>query len=523
MNNFDENQNINNIEPEEEFSTVFSDPLLHKTVADGKKGNGKKRLLNVVAGLLAVAILIGGVFAVVKLIPKMDDEGTSSTTPKITVLEMADKDIKKVTLTNKNGTFVMNNTASKDDDGEEEYSWSLNGYKDSVISQSALSNITANVLNISALREITSKTAAECGLSNPQVNAEVLKSDDTAFSVLVGDKSPDNSGVYVKLSTQDKIYLVPGEIDKNLTFTALDLANTEAIAPITLGSKYSEYMADGTVVTCDKLTLTGKNFGNGLVFTQNNDEDVSNLVPFLISSPINRIANNVDYALAPYNSGIAVSGAYALDVSAQTLNSLGFNSPDIALTAKFDDYSYSFKFKEQADGGYAVWHTGCELILKVEDTALELFKCDTISFYSPWVCFVAIDDLNGMNVVADGKEYKFDIKVDTAEDAEEKYIINYNGKKLTASIFQEFYRYCISLEASDFIIENANTKPEYELTFNYSAKGRKAMVVKFYRVSATKYQFSVDGEMLGRVNATDVTRISDYIEDVIKNKEITLS
>ena len=146
MNNFDENQNINNIEPEEEFSTVFSDPLLHKTVADGKKGNGKKRLLNVVAGLLAVAILIGGVFAVVKLIPKMDDEGTSSTTPKITVLEMADKDIKKVTLTNKNGTFVMNNTASKDDDGEEEYSWSLNGYKDSVISQSALSNITANVL-----------------------------------------------------------------------------------------------------------------------------------------------------------------------------------------------------------------------------------------------------------------------------------------------------------------------------------------------------------------------------------------
>ena len=84
MNNFDENQNINTSEIEE-VSTIFSDPLSHKTVADGKKGNGKKRLLTVIAGLLSVAILICGVFAVVKLVPKMEDDG-NTTTAKITVL-----------------------------------------------------------------------------------------------------------------------------------------------------------------------------------------------------------------------------------------------------------------------------------------------------------------------------------------------------------------------------------------------------------------------------------------------------
>ncbi len=522
MNNFDENQNINTPEMEEEFSTIFSDPLLHKTVADEKKGNGKKRLLNLVAGLLAVAVLIGGVFAVVKLIPKMDND-TDSAVPKITVLEMSEKDIKKVTLTNKNGTFVLKNTASKDDDGEDVYSWSLNEYKDVVISQTALSEIAANVLNISALREITSKTAEQCGLSNPQVKAEVVKGDDSTFSVLIGDKSPDNSGVYVKLSTQDKIYLVSGEIDTNLTFTALDLANAESITPITLGDKYSDYLSNGVVMTFDKLTLTGKNFGSGLVFTENNDPDISELVPFLITSPVDRIANNVEYALAPYSTGIAVSGAYALDASEQTLSKLGFNSPDIALTAKFKDYSYSFKFKKQADGGYAVWHTGCELILKVDDTALDLFNCDTISFYSPWICFIGIDELNGFDVVAKGKEYNFDIKIDETEGVEEDTIVNYNGKKLNADNFKTFYRYCISLEASDFVIENVNVQPEYELRFNYSAKGRKAAVIKFYRVSATKYQFSVDGEMLGKVNAIDVNRIADYVENVINNKDITLS
>ena len=521
MNNFDENQNINTSEIEE-VSTIFSDPLSHKTVADGKRGNGKKRLLTVIAGLLSVAILICGVFAVVKLVPKMEDDG-NTTTAKITVLEIADKNIKKITLTNKNGTFDIKNAVSKNDDGEEVYTWSLNDYKDDVISQTALSDITANVLNISALREITSKTAEQCGLENPQVKAEVLKSDETTFSVLIGDKSPDNSGVYVKLSTQDKIYLVSGDIDTRLTFTTLDLANTESILPIELGDKYSKYLANGVVATFDKLTITGKNFGNGVVFVPNNNEDISDVVPFLITSPVERIANNVEHVMTPYNTGIAVSGAYALDASAQTLNSLGFNSPDIALTAKFDDYSYSFKFKKQSDGGYAVWHTDCQLILKVEDTALELFKCDTVSFYSPWVALVSIDDLNGLDVVAEGKQYKFDIKVDTAEDAKEKYIINYNGKKLTASIFQEFYLYCISLEASDFAIENVNGTPEYQLTFNYSAKGKKSTVVKFYRISDTKYQYSVDGEMIGKINATDVIRMREYVENAANNKEFTLS
>ncbi len=519
MNNFDENQNINGADNADEFSTVFSDPSAHKNTAEHKTGNGKKRLRNIIASVLAVALLITSTLLAIKLIPEKNDESTQST--KITVLEMSDNDVQKITVNNQNGGFVLNNTTSDEDAESEIYTWMLDGYEEGIISSDMVSNIASSVLNISALREITTRTAEECGLLSPKIKADVVKNDKTEFSVLIGEKSLDNTGVYLKLSTQDKIYLVT-DLDEELTFTALDLADTSSIPALTLENKYSDYLAEGVLNTFEKLTVSGKKFPEKIVFIQNNDDRLTDVVPYIISEPVYRIANNAEVAFVPFGTGVSVSGAYALDVKPKTLNELGLNSPDIAVTAKFDDYSYTFKFKKQQDGDYAVWHTDAKHILKVSESALELFKYDTVNFYSPWICFISIDELSGFEVISNDKNYKFDIKVDNSEDAEETYVINYNGKKLTASNFQEFYRYCISLEASDFVIEDVKGNPSCELRFNYSEKGRESSIIKFYKISATKYQFSVDGEMIGKVNASDVNRIVDYAESVIIDKEIDI-
>ena len=102
MNNFDENQNIEINEENDELSTVFADPAAHKVTADGKKNQNKKRIMSIIAGVLAVAVLIGGTVAVVKLIPeKEDDDGTTSQTPQINVLSMKEAEVKNVTIKTK--------------------------------------------------------------------------------------------------------------------------------------------------------------------------------------------------------------------------------------------------------------------------------------------------------------------------------------------------------------------------------------------------------------------------------------
>ena len=51
----------------EEDSTVFSAPVEHKKKA--VKNGGKKRLTSIIAACVAVAVLLGGTIAIIKLIP----------------------------------------------------------------------------------------------------------------------------------------------------------------------------------------------------------------------------------------------------------------------------------------------------------------------------------------------------------------------------------------------------------------------------------------------------------------------
>ena len=522
-NSFDENQNIQSTEETEELSTVFSDPTAHNKTSENKKGNGKKRITMIVAGVLAVAVLIGSTVAVVKLIPeKTDDDATSSNEiPEISVLKLEVKDVKKVTVLNENGTFVINNTVSKDEDDKETYTWSLQGYDEDVISEYSVSSIAESVIEISALREITSKSAEACGLINPKVTATVTKSDDTDYSVLVGDKSPDNTGIYLKLSNSDKVYLISDSLDTSLNFTALDLATTAALSALELGEGYDEYKSNDAIATFDEMTISGKNFDKRVVVKPNDDEMFADLQPFVLTSPVKRVAQNAENVLPLFSSSVPVAGAYALDAKPETLKSLGLNTPDVEVTIKIKDIEYTYKFTKQSDGNYAVWHTGCKMIPMVSESANPVLTYNTLSLYSTWVHLQSIDELSEFKVKSEGKEYDFNIKVDDSEDADEKYIIKYGGKKLTSENFQNFYQYCISLTASEFVVDNVTGSPEYEITYIYS-EGRKPTKISFYRISATKYQFSVDGEMIGKVNASDINRIADYVKKVANDETITI-
>ncbi len=524
MNSFDENQNIENIEAAEEVSTVFSDPTAHKINADGKKNANKKRITTIIAGVLAVALLVGTTIAVVKLIPeKKDDDGTSSTIPQIEVLTVAEEEMQKLTVKNENGSFVLNNEIEEDEDGDEECVWSIEGYDIDVIDDYALYNIASNFMNLTAIREITTKTDEQCGLTAPKITADIIKTDNSTVSVLVGDKSPDNSGTYVKLAGSDEIYLVSGGIDESLSFKALDLANTEALQAIQLPDGHDDYISNDVVATFDTITVSGKNFDKKVVIEPNSDETLSNIHPFVLTAPIKRYAENYDVALALFNTTISVTGAYSLDVKPETIKALGLDSPDVEVTGKFGEVTYTYKFKKQEDGSYAVWHTDCKHIKQVSADTTDMFLYNTRSFYSTWVHLQSIDELSGFIVRSEGKEYKFDITVDKSEDAKERYVIKYNGKKLTASNFQEFYQYCIAFTASDFDPQEVTGTPDYEFTYIYSDTSQKSVKIAFYRVSATKYQFSVDGEQVGHTNASDVNRIANYVKQVSEDKTITVA
>ena len=521
MNNFPENENLN---AEEEFSTVFSDPEQHKTVAQ-KNGN-KKRLKIVITALVMVAVLVSGTFAVVKLIPKKPEDTSTPSLEEIEVLSQSDTDYKTVTVTNQNGSFKFYSVVTKaqDEESEDTINWYMDGYDKSLVNTSGISQIIDSLTEISASREITEKTPEECGLENPVIKADVITKDDGRFSVLIGNKSPDNAGIYLKLSTKDTIYLVSSGIDTTLTFAALDLANTEAIPGLSVDDKYSDYTDDGVLTRFDSITISGANFEKSVVIEPNNDKLTAEVMPYMVTAPTKRAAENTDSMLSLFSSGVTVSGAYSFDVSDNTLKTLGLDNPDFVATVKLQDFTYSYKFKLQSDGGYAVITDDSLMVKKVDASSCQYLGYTTTDFYSTWVFMESIDNISNLTIKTKDKTYSFDVKENPdSQSDDDEYIVTYEGKSLWASNFQTFYRFCISLACSEFITDEISGSDELSIIYSYNDGKTPPITVSFKKASATKYQYSLNGTAMGRINASDFNRIDKYLGQLIKGETVTFN
>lgn len=532
MSNLPENENLNNIKEQgaaEEFSTVFSAPAEHKKQASDKT---KKRWPKVVAAVLAVAVLIGGTVAVVKLIPEREENTVSTpAVEEITVLDEKSKDYKTVTVTNSKGTFkfysvteVKESTDTASSGSTETVTWYLDGYDKSLIDTYSAGDVVGSIAAIKASREITEKSAADCGLSSPAVKVEVVKKDNSAFTATFGSLSPDNSGVYMQLSTSDKIYLVDTGLKDGFEFVAIDFAESSALPAIGVTNDMTDYVDDsGALKTFDSITLTGANLGEKVVIEPNDDSLLSQYMAFIITSPARRIADKVDEVYNLFKSGLSVSGTYSFDVSAATLKKFGLDNPDFVATMKAGKASLTYKFKLQSDGNYAVICDSSKTVKYIAPTSAPYLSYKVTDFYSSQVCLVGIDNLKGFKVTTPEKTYEFGITVDSSEDAEEKYIITYEGKKLTASNFQSFYQLCISLSCNDFTVDSLSDKPEYAISFIFNDEIGTTSNVEFIKASATKYQCRIDGMNMGKINSSDLKKIAKYVEMVARDEKINYS
>ena len=203
------------------------------------------------------------------------------------MLDKSSDDFKTVTVTNKSGTFKLYSEEEKDESSSSSSDtsssstktvWYLDGYAKDVINSSSVSGIVSSAASVTASREVTAKSAAECGLESPAVKADFVTKDGAEFSLLIGGESPDGTGTYIKLSTDDKIYINDSSIDSSLEFDALSLAATDSIAGVPTSDLSSDYKDDnGDLSSFDSITLTGSNFPEKLTIAPNTDKNLSTL------------------------------------------------------------------------------------------------------------------------------------------------------------------------------------------------------------------------------------------------------
>lgn len=522
MNNDFENEKTTQID--DEFSTVFSDPAAHKQVK-AKKSN---KALIMVALCLVVAIIIGSGYWIVKNYA-VDDGDKSTSDNTIELVDYDAGDMKTVTVTNKNGTFTFYSESKQvvdEETGKEitQIDWYVKGYDKTFTSSGIIEQKVEQIVDFDAVRDITTKTDKDCGLENPVLTANVETLEGEKFTVLVGDQSPDNMGVYVKVSSKEKIYIVSDSLAEALNFTDIDLASTEAQGGITLSDKYDKYFSDGKLIDFDSITLSGKYFDEKLVFELNDDSLLGDYIPYLVTSPTKRSAENVDGVFSVFADGFPVSGAYAYDVKNKTLAKFGLDNPDYRLSAKFKDYTYTYKFKKQEDGYFAVVGSDSKVVKKISADEATFLYYRTEDFYSKTVFMVSIDDISNLTLKTETKTYSFDIEKNPSGSEElNKYIVECDGKVYNSSYFQSFYQYLCMLEVMDFDTEKVKGEPELTITYNYNDSKREPTVIKFYKVNATKYQCFVDGIDMGKIGSSSFKKISKNLESLLQGKQVIVN
>ncbi|MBQ6847661.1 MAG: DUF4340 domain-containing protein [Clostridia bacterium] len=498
---------------QEEISTIFSDPAEHREI----KKKQKKLLPKIVAGVLCIGILIASTVAIVKLIPEKEEENSTPVFDTVNVMSLETDELSEVTVENSNGTTKLYSKTVEKTSGED-IDWFLSGVDSELTVSLTIENVVNYVANITAIREITAKTAEECGFDSPVIKAEVVPKKGDTYTVLIGAKSPDNGGYYLKLAEKDNIYLVTEDVYTSLEFNDLDFATSAGIDGFDAEDEsISSYYENDVLSRFDNLTIYDKDYQKPLIIVENSDAATSDYYAYMITSPDNKLlaTGRTDELISLYTSGITTSGAYSYDVSDASLKKFGLDKPDLQTTMSLGNTSLTYKFALQEDGYYAVISNESRLIQKVQPSLLtNIVDLDYEDYYSTALFVANISDMANFTVTTPDKTFSFDLvknEVDEDEtDPEKLYTITSGERKLVVENFQNLYMQCLLLQTKDFAADKITSNPE--ITFSITLHSGKKLKVEFTKVNSTRYQCEVDGIYMGRVSTTSLNDVLDNAE-----------
>lgn len=507
----------------EEESTIFSAPVAHK---ESKKGSNMVRngLLTTVL-LLCIACLAASLWI---FVPKMEEDLTSSnpeidTTP-LWSLKTADLDA--VTLTEGKNAIeffsVEEETETSSDSSTKE--WHIKGVDNTLISMDK-TGIVINAITSLEYLKVMQDTSADYGFASPLFKVDI-KAEDSAKDklLLIGSKTADESGVYLKIDGEDTVYLAETDFLSYLNVNPLYFADTTGLPAFSKDSDYTgEYFTDGALTNFDRIVIEGTNLSEKMTLEKNTG--ILDFGSYIITSPTHRYANteNVSGIYGVFTNGLSGTGVYSFKATAEEQKVYGLNNPDFTATLYAGNESRTFKAKKQTDGSYALVGDGLRVILKVDAKNLPFATLASHEFYSNFLFIESLTEVSTITVTEGSSSHKFEVITETKENDEgekENQIKNIkaNGKEIDTKNFQNYYEYLLWLSSVEFnFIDTSNMTADTTIKITHN-DGTKDTVIKYYKISDMRYQVEINGEKMGVISASSYKTIFKYADNVANGK-----
>ncbi len=569
MKNNDGKKDVSDIEKnfDVENSTIFTsndsvnDPTGKKAKKDKTEGgvsNKSKGFVKMIAGLLAVAVVMAGVMITLKFawpVADSDDEETETQSSVIDLtasanvalkdMKNADKNaisnVSKVTLDSSKGKIEIvpdKIVKTKDDNGNEIESvdYKVVGYKNIPLDSSVADNVVSNILDVKASQKLGGEwTDAQCGLDKPQVSVKVNMADGSSFDYSVGKQVPDgNNNFYAKTSLKDGIYLVSSEYLDDFYKAITDFVDMTIFEALTASGDNDTYFENSSLVKFDKINIDGSHVKNPITLGYNESSNESLI--YRVSSPVSTYADDekISNILSPLSSGMTASSAVMINPTAADLKKYGLDKPYFEIKYVVKGKTYTLKFSElgaDTEGYYCCMVDNVPVIYNILESSYEFIEWDLTDIRSNLLYVRNIETIKTMTVEFEGKSTEYNVSYDkvqtttsatTANDdststtaaQSDEYKINVysNSAVVEAKSFQLCYQHMILLRPVDYLKPGEKAPSgSSKLTITIKSTNGSTEQIKLTKYNDRYYCYTINGvgDALIRYDTID-SLINDY-------------
>lgn len=456
----------------------------------------KKNLLLLLIGIL---ILLVGILA-------YQSSSTSSTASaeaevsedtSIELIKHKKEEIKQIEVTNEIATLTFIPT---------EDSWTLADQPSFALDDSTLKYKGGNLITITATRKIDSSDLASFGLDVPQKTVTYTLIDGTSFMLYVGMETADGKNSYVKLSTDDAIYLIGATVAENfetdinsLRTTTLDEITTDTITALKASGK--------TIDSFDISLNTNQNGYYMSYLLHTKDGQAIELDASTFPELLKLLPASIDIKSFVEDNPTDLS-QYGLDDVSLDLyleNTTQEADPDAAPTTdaagnavtpvKNVVTSLRYVFGNMTEDGQVYFMKAGDTSVYTTDGAFLAPLLESFDFFnliSKWPALINIDTINKLDLTLNGTTYTYEIvrNGDTTT-----YMIN--GKSIGEDAFKLAYRTFIGVSADTQLKEATPSTKSPAVKAVFSLTDGTTKEVLFHPYSDTFYMTTLNGILVG--------------------------
>ncbi len=514
----------------QEESTIFSAPE-----EKHDKAEKPKLLKKIIIGAAALLVLVGVIVGVVLLVEKVTDDESNTSIQEYFILngytsvsestgeELFDYDaISKVDLKSQELTLNMYSKLGEDEDTLTV--WLESSMPEEYTSETSVASVVKALLGMKYTRIIsdTVKEGVDYGFEKPLYTAEVTPYEGESFTVKVGKQSADQSGYYVTVSNDGKVYLVKNSYITSLKVKdKMELTKALTISGFEESEGSAEYYASGSLSTFDYVYLKNASLGEKYKFVTVTDKKGQGYNTFDIVEPITRPANDAGVATIVdfFANGVSSSGLYCLTKTDTDLKKYSLDKPDLEVSMKAGEQQRTILARLQEDGDYAVVTEDFDVILRVSVDQLTVLDISKKDIYFELLFIETLSEVDKLTVKGDSSENSFTVKTGTDDEGETIITgvsIN-DGEVTNPEEFQSYYSFLLGIKALSYDTSDlSGKKPKATVTIKKNDKS--TTVIEYYEAQNGRYQVVVNGTQMGLIGSSNVKNVIKYASNVAAGK-----